>query len=857
MHKPASPEPQGRHYHLIKKSGRYVIVTPEEFEKFVATPPMLAAALSYATQKGWFVFPAKLGLKESHKSARFSKSRRRWGATNSRAELREDFMKFPNANLGVPTGMDNGIFVIEADTIAGHPKGHVDGLASIKQLEAEHGPLPETLMAISPSGSVHRYYKHPGYEIKIWGSASAIAPGVDIMGDGQMVIAPPSIKPGAGAYRWLNDLPIAEPPEWLVEFAKLNAAQRKSKAAKSQAEEKTRKQKTDSKLEAPANQIAAALDDIANPDLNFDDWNTIGMAAHRATKGSEIAFAAFDRFSRKSNKYDADFTHEKWHVKFDGSPATEVGAAKIFALADEVRRAKKRASGKPLIQIRSRDIPEIAKQAEQVLISSGCEIFQRGGHLVRPVIEDADASHGRRTKVARLIEVSPIYLRNLLTQIIDWERYASREKKWLPVGAPDDVGLVILSQVGHWTFPRIGGVITTPTLRPDGSLLMIPGYDLATGLLLVTPPPMPAISVRPTKADALAALKLLEDLLSEFPFTKEEDGAEVSKAVALSGLITPVARGAFPVTPLHFARAPVAGSGKSFLVDIVATIAIGMLMPVISAGQKEDELEKRLGAAAMTGQPLLSIDNVDGELRSVALCQLVERQIVELRILGKSEQKRIETRALSMFGTGNNVAIYGDLTRRTLITTLDPNMEQPETRAFEANPVATVLNDRGKYIAACLTICRAYIVAGYPDKPTPLASFEGWSDLVRGALIWLGKADPVKSLDIARDEDPERNAISEVMSEWEDYVGHGAEHASTAAEVVKMAFQTNPDPENHKEPLYPKLRQALSAACGGNLDAERLGYWLRGCRGRWLDGRRFWSKRTTGHPTQWWLEPKG
>jgi hypothetical protein len=76
-------------------------------------------------------------------------------------------------------------------------------------LEAKHGSLPATLEAESPSGSIHRYYKHPGFKIK--NSGSGIAPGVDVRGDGGQVVAPPSVKPGKGAYKWRNDLPIADP----------------------------------------------------------------------------------------------------------------------------------------------------------------------------------------------------------------------------------------------------------------------------------------------------------------------------------------------------------------------------------------------------------------------------------------------------------------------------------------------------------------------------------------------------------------------------------------------------------------------------------------------------------------------
>jgi hypothetical protein len=109
--------------------------------------------------------------------------------------------------------------VVEADTLEGHA---VDGIASVKQLEAEHGELPETLMAESPSGSQHRYFKWPA-GVSIRNSASKIAPGVDVRGDGGMVIAPPSVKPGKGEYRWVNAHDIADAPEWpsSVRYGKL------------------------------------------------------------------------------------------------------------------------------------------------------------------------------------------------------------------------------------------------------------------------------------------------------------------------------------------------------------------------------------------------------------------------------------------------------------------------------------------------------------------------------------------------------------------------------------------------------------------------------------------------------------
>jgi hypothetical protein len=175
----------------------------------------LAAALAYAAH-GWAVFPVPPGTKRSYKSAEHSDGRA-WGMTREAAEIRADFTRWPDAGIGIPTGAVNGIVVVETDTVEGHG---IDGSHSLAQLETKHGALPETLQAISPSGSVHRYFKHPGNGIKIKSSASEIGRGIDIRGDGGMVIAPPTVRPGVGVYRWINRNPIAEPPAWLVNLTK-------------------------------------------------------------------------------------------------------------------------------------------------------------------------------------------------------------------------------------------------------------------------------------------------------------------------------------------------------------------------------------------------------------------------------------------------------------------------------------------------------------------------------------------------------------------------------------------------------------------------------------------------------------
>jgi RecA-family ATPase len=186
---------------------------------------ILSYALYYAETMQWAVFPAPPGEKSSHKAARFSDGRK-WGATKDAEEIRRDFAHWPDSNIGIPTGAQNGIFVIDVDTPTGHDK---DGIASLAALETEHGKLPPSLQAVSPSGSIHYYFRHPGFHVK--NSTSEIGSGIDIRGDGGMVIAPPSIK-GAGEYEWRNGLPIADAPQWLLDMIKSDKVERKNGSAR-------------------------------------------------------------------------------------------------------------------------------------------------------------------------------------------------------------------------------------------------------------------------------------------------------------------------------------------------------------------------------------------------------------------------------------------------------------------------------------------------------------------------------------------------------------------------------------------------------------------------------------------------
>ena len=489
----------------------------------------------------------------------------------------------------------------------------------------------------------------------------------------------------------------------------------------------------------------------------------------------------------------------------------------------------------PVVQAAAGEVPRVIRETETLLLQAGTQIYTRAGSLVRPVIDTVPAAKGGTTTIARFRSFCQPSLADHLARTIRYRRFDKRCEDWVDTNPPPDMIGAMLAREGEWRLPPVAGIITTPTLRQDGSLLSAPGYDAETRLYLALDPDfrLPPMSDRPTRIQAEKALRLLEDLLAGFPFVEPVD-----KAVALSGILTAVVRGTISVAPLHAIRAHSPGTGKSLLVDIASVIATGRQCPVIAAGKTEEETEKRLGALLRDAVAVVSIDNVNGELGGDMLCQMTERPLVRVRILGRSEAPELEIRSTT-FATGNNLTLVGDMTRRTVLCTLDAKVERPELREFGFDPVERVMADRGAYVAAVMTIIRAYQAAGSPKVCGPIGSYGDWSAMVRAPLIWLGHADPVASMETARDEDPELSAIRELFGHWRKHLSISSGYTTNA--IIKTACEKQPGSSfdyGTVDFVDPEFRDLLlrQAGDGGAVNSRRLGKWLARIGGRVVDG---------------------
>ena len=207
---------------------------------------------------------------------------------------------------------------------------------------------------------------------------------------------------------------------------------------------------------------------------------------------------------------------------------------------------------------------------------------------------------------------------------------------------------------------------------------------------------------------------------------------------------------------------------------------------------------------------------------------------MEIRLLGTLKSPDVECRT-SWFSTGNNLRIVGDLNRRTLTARMDTNVERPELRTFRGNPVATVMRERGRYIAACLTIVRAYVAAGGPAgsrRSLLMAPGRTWC-----ARRWSGSARTILSRPCSRCARTIRRSNS---GAW--CGPHGPTPArntppptSSSSQRQSRTTQSYATTERGKE-----LREALlavAASKGGGIDPTRLGNWLRDNQDRQSSGR--------------------
>ena len=288
-----------------------------------------------------------------------------------------------------------------------------------------------------------------------------------------------------------------------------------------------------------------------------------------------------------------------------------------------------------------------------------------------------------------------------------------------------------------WRFPSLKGVLESPALRPDGTIIAMPGYDQAT-CLFYKPPKNLQIKVpdKPTHANVSASVAALGDILSDFPF----DDRESSKANAIAGMLTTICRPAIAgPTPLLLIDATEAGSGKSLLAEVISIIATGQ--PKLNSAAKDPaEWNKKITSLLRAGNTVVIMDNVNESLDSGDLCRALTAEFWSDRLMSTHQEITLPVRC-SWIATGNNIQLDGDMPRRCYRVRLNPRCSKPSERTgWKHNRLKDwVREHRGNLLSALLTLARAWFLAGKPEAQVrTMGSFEDWAETIGGILQYSG-----------------------------------------------------------------------------------------------------------------------
>ncbi len=477
--------------------------------------------------------------------------------------------------------------------------------------------------------------------------------------------------------------------------------------------------------------------------------------------------------------------------------------------------------------------------------------------------------------------VTATWLQDYLNRHIAFQRSARpvgrpnsaepKTAKPVPTDCPTWLPEHVLAKTDELKVPVLDSVITAPTLRADGSLLIEPGYDPATKLLLIGDR-WPTVPSEPTRAELRTAWEVLWRPFEKFPFETAFD-----KGVMLASLLTALVRRSLPLAPAFSFDAPQAGTGKTLLGTCVLTLTADGPPSIIPECGDNEEVRKRLLSILRQGVPGVLFDNIRGNFKSSAMEMLLTSENFSDRVLGINRLLSFRSNVLVLI-SGNNFQPQGDLWRRILTCRINASDDSPEARYFDLRPLDHCRTHRRKIILAGLTILQGFIAAGRPtmDK-APLGSFESWDALVRQSVLWLNDAlsleigDPVHCVKIAKAREPELDRLARFLKAARTLMNNDQWTVAKLVEACKWQSDRSDsrmtDTEEAKLAAAAKIKSDVRALLlevageRGDINTRRFGHWLVTQADKRHEG--LWLARCAakghGGTTQWQIqkeEPK-
>jgi len=480
------------------------------------------------------------------------------------------------------------------------------------------------------------------------------------------------------------------------------------------------------------------------------------------------------------------------------------------------------------------DEDKVAHDAIAALVSRGV-LYQRCGDLVHTVKNSTARETVDRYETPVTIEkLPPLQLRRLLAKYIDFWKTTSKGD--LVPAHPPEWCIGEIDTMRRWPdIDHLEAVVTTPLLRPDGTVLDEKGYDSRTGIIYESKVEFDHILRQPTRQDAFEARDILLETIVNFPLK-----TEAYKSCWMAAVLSPFARYAYPgPTPLFVIDKNMPGAGGSLLADSIGLIAMGHPMPRMPNTADDEEMRKKITTLAMSSERMVLIDNVVGKVGTTSLDACLTSEIWQDRVLGKNAGITLPMKIIWLT-TGNNVDLRRDTSRRSLRMLIESQEANPEERENLPDLPAWIYENRGRLVCAALTLLRAYCAAGRPNMGLkPWGSFEGWSRLIRDAIVWAGMIDPGTTREtLQEDSDTDSALLEDIIASWISWAGG---EAKTASELIADMRRDEAGEKAFQVPgklsgLRSAWEEITKSKPGQALKSSQVSYVLRTYRNRVTKG---------------------
>jgi hypothetical protein len=296
---------------------------------------------------------------------------------------------------------------------------------------------------------------------------------------------------------------------------------------------------------------------------------------------------------------------------------------------------------------------------------------------------------------------------------------------------------VFLSEARTTTRIRtIRCIVQHPVYLP-GFDIAKPGWNAKGGVFYDAPEHLSAVAPD-VGQDTETAMRVLEDLVADFPF-KDEASRQNVFALMLTRVLRPAIEGP---TPFFFVMASLERTGKGKLLDTASLAVTGERMVPMQIGGDEDEREKRITSLILRGAQSVHFDNVPTgvDLDSASIASLATAwPSWSGRILGASALPSLPNSLVVAF-SGNNPKASGENAKRSVPIVLESRTDHPESRDDFLHPdcYAYALERRPSVLGTLLGMVERWKAAGRPKATKRLGGFERWAEAVVGILVHAG-----------------------------------------------------------------------------------------------------------------------